>query len=544
LGGQPPPAEGLTTVPAVGAAASGPNSWLGLGALPGEHARNCPDRVAIVDGPTRLTYAQLDSRVSSLAAGLRARGLGPGSRMVWLGQNSFQILEALLAAAQLGAVLCIVNWRQTVEELTFVLDDQDPQLVLCDNRGVDERFAELQAATRPADRLWAFCDEVDRPGALSYEDLLGTGSTGPSLSEVDPNLPLLALYTAAYEGRPAAALISQLGVFVQDLAIALDVGINGEFVYLNSGPLFHVSTLMHTLSTFHMGGRNVIMRKFDPQEFCRLVQQERCTAAFLAEPIVHGILAEPACDEYDLTSLRMPPGIPAWNARITAVPTRSGGRNGYGQTEVMGLATLRSLGGPAQGSVGRPSPVVQLRVVDANGDEVAPGDAGEIVLRGPTTMLGYHRRPELNAYVQRDGWHHTRDLGRREVDGSVTFIGPLARLIKSGGENVYPVEVEGALRKHPAIADVAVIGVPDERWGQRVKAVVVVEEGGAISLEEIQAHCVQLIASYKKPTLTAVVDRLPRTANGQVDYEKIDEAYGGGGYPGHARPVTRTAAAT
>jgi long-chain acyl-CoA synthetase len=187
---------------------------------------------------------------------------------------------------------------------------------------------------------------------------------------------------------------------------------------------------------------------------------------------------------------------------------------------------------------------VQLRVVDIDGEEVAPGESGEIVLRGPTTMLGYHHRPELNSHVQRGGWHHTRDLGRRELDGSVTFIGPLARLIKSGGENVYPVEVEGTLRKHPAIADVAVIGVPDERWGQRVKAVVVVEGGGSVSLEEVQAHCTQLIASYKKPTLVALVDQLPRAANGQLDYDVIDAAHGGGGYPGHARPVTRTAAAT
>ena len=439
---------------------------LAIGALPGEHARNFPDRVAVVDGDVRLTFAELDRRVTRLASGLTAQGAGRGSRILWLGQNSYRIIEAFMAAAQIGAVLCVANWRQTVHELAFVLEDQEPAVVICHTRGVDDRFGELRASAGPAGGAWVYCDGAGDPGQLSYDDLLDDAAV-PSSGVADPGCPLLALSTAAVDGRPAAALISHHGIFIQDLVIAMDAGIDGQYVYLNSGPLFHVSTLMHTLATFHVGGTNVIMPKFEAREFCRLVEQERCTGAFLAEAIIRAILDDPACADYDLRSLRVPPRSDEWTARITAVPTRSGARTGYGQTEVMGLATLRNLGGPAIGSAGRPSPAIQLRVIDSDGAEVPAGEPGEMVLRGAPVMLGYHRRPELNARVQRGGWHHTGDLGRRERDGSVSFIGPMARLIKSGGENVYPVEVEAALRKHPGIRDAAIIGVPDSRSSRR-----------------------------------------------------------------------------
>lgn len=519
-----------------------PSAELSIGALSGEHARNFPDRCALADGDVRLSFAELDSRVTRLAGGLSARGIGPGSRILWLGQNSFRIIETLLAAAQLGAVLCVANWRQTVHELEFVLQDQDPAIIICHMHDTAGRYDELRASAAPSGTTWVYCGDSDHPGELRYDDLLA-GTASPQTSQVSPDDPLLALYTAAYDGRPAAALISHQGIFVQNLVIALDAGIDGQYVYLNSGPLFHVSTLMHTLATFHVGGTNVIMPKFDAREFCRLVEQERCTGAFVAEPIIRAILENPNCAGYDLSSLRVPPGSDRWNARVTPVPTRTGARTGYGQTEVMGLATLRNLGGPATGSAGRPSPAIQLRVVDADGAEVPPGDTGEIVLRGPTVMLGYHRRPELNDYVQRGGWHHTRDLGRRELDGSLTFIGPMARLIKSGAENVYPVEVEVVLRKHPHVQDAAVIGVPDARWGQCVKAVIVPRAGAQPSLDDLKAHCARLIASYKKPTALALVAGLPRLGDGRLDYDRIDADHGGGGYPGAGGPVTGTPAA-
>jgi long-chain acyl-CoA synthetase len=509
-------------------------AWFDVGALADENARNFPGHVAVVDGDVRLTYAELARRASELARGMHAKGVEPGSRVLWVGQNSFRILEALLAAAKCGAVLCPANWRQSPDELSFILQDQDPALVLFEGRGLEGRFDAVRSVSLSQGTIWVACDEPPKEMELAYTDLFEIGDPSPGV-DVEAGTPLLALYTAAFDGRPCAALLSHEAIFVQDLVIALEAGINGEYVYLNSGPLFHVSTIMYALATFHMGGTNVIMPKFNAQEFCRLVEVEGCTGAFLADAIIHSILGDPECGKYDLSSLRVPPSTKEWNDRITVKPSRSGARTGYGQTEVMGLATLTNPGGPATGSSGRPSPVVQLRIVDEEGDEVSDGEVGEIVLRGPTVMTSYYQRSGLNEFIQRGGWHHTRDLGRREVDGSITFIGPSGRLIKSGGENVYPVEVETALRKHSAISDVAIIGVPDPRWGQRVKAVIVLSEAREVTIEEVTQHSLQLIASYKKPTLLDVVEELPRLGDGRLDYDRIDLEHGGGGYPSSTR---------
>jgi len=209
---------------------------------------------------------------------------------------------------------------------------------------------------------------------------------------------------------------------------------------------------------------------------------------------------------------------------------------GFGQTEVNGLCTWRSIGGIGAGSHGRPFPFVQLAILDEDGHELPPGSVGEIGVRGPTVMVGYHDRPEENARRRRGSWHHTHDLGRREADGSLTFVGPKTTMIKSGVENIYPAEVETAIRAHPAVADVCVIGVPDPQWDQSVKAVVVLRDGASATEDEIIAHTRSLIASYKKPRTVVFVASLPRDASGfAVDRGAVDEAHGGGGYPGPAR---------
>jgi long-chain acyl-CoA synthetase len=198
----------------------------------------------------------------------------------------------------------------------------------------------------------------------------------------------------------------------------------------------------------------------------------------------------------------------------------------------MGLVTFLGLGQASNGSHGRPLPIVQLRIVDVAGNEVAPGQVGELVVRGPTVQVGYLNRPELNAARRLGSWYRTSDLGRREDDGSITFIGPITRLIKSGLENIYPAEVEACIAKHPGVAGVAVLGVPDAEWGQSVKAVIVPNANHAISGDEIIEHCKQRIASYKKPRFVEIVNSLPRRPDGTVDRMELDRLYGGGGYPG------------
>jgi long-chain acyl-CoA synthetase len=296
--------------------------------------------------------------------------------------------------------------------------------------------------------------------------------------------------------------------------------------------MFHLGTLMHTLATFVFGGTNAFARRVDGTELCRIIETERCTGAFLVGPIFEQILEANADGRFDLSSLRTAGGSPAWNAMTSRDESEWATRpGGYGQTEVVGMMTFSCLGADAVGTHGRTSPLLQIRIVGADDEELEVGDVGEIVTRGPTVMNGYWNRPEENGRRSAGGWHHTNDLGRREADGSITFIGPKTRMIKSAAENIYPTEVERCIAEHPAVAECAVIGVPDPKWVQSVKVIVVVQDGASLSGDDVIEHCRARIASYKKPRFVEFTDALPRDG-WVVDYDALDEAYGGGNYPG------------
>jgi long-chain acyl-CoA synthetase len=332
---------------------------------------------------------------------------------------------------------------------------------------------------------------------------------------------VLLLYTAAFDGTPNGALLTHAGIIAQNLVFMGLNRVTAQDVYLNSGPLFHIGTFWNTLVTFHAGGTNVFVRRVDVEEICKLIESERCTGAYLLPQTREQVDEANRDGRWDLSTLDARPLSPWWR--------RPGG---YGQTELVGMATYMCIGGDAIGVHGRPHPLARVRIVDEDGHERAPGEVGEIVVRGPTVMAGYHARPELTASRQRDGWHHTNDLGRREPDGSITFVGPRTMMIKSAAENIYPAEVEGCLATHPAVREAAVIGVPDPVWTQRVTAVVALHTGAAASAEEIIEHCRAHIASYKKPRTVEFVDALPRLLSGAVDRDRLDEMFGGGGYPG------------
>jgi long-chain acyl-CoA synthetase len=249
--------------------------------------------------------------------------------------------------------------------------------------------------------------------------------------------------------------------------------------------------------------------------------------------MIDGLVAANSEGTYDLSSLHFVSHSPEWDAMITVddSPWCVSKMGGYGQTEVGGMLTFLGLGIGGAGYAGRPSPLVHVRILDPAGDEVAPGEIGEICARGHSVFSGYFNRPELNAAKTAGGRHHTGDLGRREADGTITFIGPKLRMIKSANENIYPAEVERALKAHPSVADAAVIGVPDEQFGQAVKAVVVLKEGAQASEADIVEHVRGEIASYKKPKYVEFTEAVPKKGY-TPDYDALDASYGGGGYPG------------
>jgi len=494
------------------------------------HASTRPGDLGAVCGGYRLTWEALDGRVNKLANALAASGVGPGDRLLWLGQNCHRLLEGLLAAAKLGAVFCPANWRQSAAEFVFVITDSDPAVVFFQEAEIGDTLR--QARHDSGSRARWIGHDVE--GDQGYEAFLASGADDDPGGDGDERAAVLMMYTAAFTGSPNGALLSNRALVVQGSLMAQIQGVGADYVYLDCGPLFHVATFMTTLATLLAGGANVFTPRADAEELCRLIAEEHCTGAFIMPPTMDQIVELNADGRFDLSSLRGFPGKPQWTAMITVDDSPWGRRPaGYGQTEVMGLATFNALQ-PSVGTSGRPAPFVRIAVLDPDGAELGPGETGEIAVRGPTVMNGYFNRPELNEQRQAGGWHHTNDLGRIEADGSLTFIGPKTRLIKSAAENIYPTEVEGCLKSHPAVADAAVIGVPDRTWGQNVTAIVVLREGQEADAEEIIGHCRERIASYKKPKAVVFTDALPR--NGfAIDYDSLDASYGGGGYPGTGR---------
>ncbi len=493
-----------------------------------QHARSRPTALAIGDGDVRLNWRTHHDRSLRCAGALAAAGVGRGDRVLWLGQNSFRVQELLIACSHLGAMMCPANWRLSVDELAFVIDDLAPRVVFTQAAEVGDTVADaLASATHRAATVIAH--DVDD----GYERWLADASDDVVADPASDDDPVLLIGTAAFEGRPNFAMLPHRAIVSQAEVMAPLMGVTDASRYLNAGPLFHVGVFMENFATMIAGGANIFVRRVDGEDLCRAIADFACTSGYVMGPMVDAIVAANRGGRFDLSSMRGRRGNVDYDAWVHPDTSPWGLQpGGYGQTETMGMQTFNALAPPdAVGSHGRVSPLVELRVVDPDGRDVAVGDTGEIVVRGTTVMNGYWNRPELNALRSRDGWHHTNDLGRYEADGSFTFVGPKGRMLKSAAENIYPIEVEQALRAHPAVVDAAVIGVPDDVWVQSVKAIVVLREGVSAAADDLIEHCRSRIASYKKPRTIEFVDALPRVGYA-IDYDTLDAQFGGGNYPG------------
>jgi acyl-CoA synthetase (AMP-forming)/AMP-acid ligase II len=495
-----------------------------------EHARSRPDELAIVCGDVRLTWSELQSRVLAVAGALHGAGVGVGDRVLWMGQNCHRVVEIMAACAHLGAVFCPVNWRQSSTELAFVLDDAAPAVVFWQEEEVGATIRAARDAARTGTRWIQHDRDGVTPAEESLDAFLGSSTAPPPESRAEPGTAVLMIYTGAFGGHPHGALLSHRALLTVGAANAMVRGMRPDDVFLNSGPLFHLGTWMCTLAIYLQGATNVFVPRVEAELLLRAIAENRCTGAFLMPTTITDLIARQATTGSDLTSLRWPKSSPEWDALVTVDDSPWAQRpGGTGQTEVGGLVTFAALGG--EGLHGRPFPLMELRVVNPEGFDVPPGEVGEMVVRGPMVMNGYHDRPAVNAEKFRDGWYHTGDLARRHGDGSVTFIAPMSRMIKSAAENIYPAEVEACLRQHAAVRLAAVIGVPDERWAQSVKAIVVLEEGASVQPDELIDHCRATIASYKKPRFVTFVNEIPMRGFA-IDYDTLDAEHGGGGYPG------------
>ncbi|WP_405136539.1 AMP-binding protein [Nocardia sp. NBC_01388] len=500
-----------------------------LGDISREHRRSYPTGIAVVDESQRSTWPEFDDRVNRVAHALREAGVDQGDRVLWLGQTSFRVFELLGACAKIGAMVCPANWRQSGEELAFVIDDFDPKVVVWQDEEIGDAVRSARKLTERSPLWW----QHDANGDDSYEAVLAAQPDTDIWAPVDTDLPVLVIYTSAIGGRPNGSMLTHRNLLVMGLDASYATRSNHESVFLNSGPLFHIGNFQwDAIAAFIRGGTNVFVRRVEAESLLEIITREGVTSAFLLPPTILQMIQLYDSEKHVVSSLRGGPFTPMWGGLLADDTTPWGtAPGGFGQTEVSGLAVVNAHGGRGQGNSGRPSPLVRVRIVDDSGNEQPAGEPGEIIISGDVVHAGYWNRPEINENRMRDGWWHTTDLGRREPDGTIQFIGTMTRMIKSAAENIYPAEVENCLEQHPAVREAALIGVPDPQFTQSVKAVVALVEGAEVTAEQLIEHCRERIASYKKPRTVEFVTEIPRR-DGAKDYAALDEMFGGGGYPG------------
>ncbi|HYW03289.1 MAG TPA: long-chain fatty acid--CoA ligase [Gammaproteobacteria bacterium] len=496
----------------------------GIGDWLTRHAHAHPDREALVYGDTRLTSSQLDERVRRLADALAARGVRQGDRVAALMLNSNAFIETLFACARLGAIFVPINFRLSPAEIRYVLDDAGAHLVV-----YHDLFADLLAPAREGTELLHAIRVNEGAAAVAasdedYETVLAAGDPERPAAPVVQDDVHLMMYTSGTTGRPKGAMLTHGNSTWNAFNLLLHGSALGTGdTVLTVAPMFHIGGLnVHTLPAIYKGTRVVLAARFDPAATLERVQRERVTTLFLVPAMWLAISRVPDFDEYDLSSLHtlLSGGAPCPIPVIEFFQGRGlRFQEGFGMTETAPNASILDNADAVRkhGSVGKPLMHMEMRIVDESDRDVAEGETGELLVRGPNVFAGYWNRPEATREAFRGGWFHTGDLARRDDEGFYYIVDRKKDMLISGGENVYPTEVEQVLFRHPAVQEVAVVGIPDEKWGEVPMAIIVPREAGAsLTLEDVQDFCAGKLARFKIPRKVEMVEQLPRNAAGKV----------------------------
>ena len=513
---------------------------MNIGAITAKWAHLHPDREAIVDIPTsrRVTFAALDERVRRLANGLLELGLDKGDRVCVLSKNSIEFFELYYACARAGFIAQPLNWRLAPEEIVRILIDGEPAVFVCQSDfGAQRDAVREQLGGSLADLVYLEygldCDE-------SYELLVTSASSVEPQPEssVGDDDPVLILYTGGTTGLSKGALHTHKTLYTGMLNQTVAERIVPTDVYMLTGQMFHIPVALAMNYMAH--GCPVVLMNFDAQQALEIIQAEKVSAFLGITTMLNWMMAVDNFSNYDLSSLRniqygggpMPASVV--KAALDAFPCTL--IQGYGQTEGMTMTFLSqedhadAIAGihPERlNSCGREGFVTQVRVVDAQGIEVPRDNAtsGEIVIRSEANMLGYWGQPDLSAQTIKQGWMWTGDVATWDEEGYIFIVDRAKDMIISGGENIYSTQVEAAIAQHSGVLECAVIGVPDDEWGEAVKAVVVMKPGEHASEQEIIDKAKQHLASYQKPRSVDFVSELPKAPTGKILKRQLRDPY-------------------
>ncbi|SFR68047.1 Acyl-CoA synthetase (AMP-forming)/AMP-acid ligase II [Marinobacter daqiaonensis] len=495
-----------------------------------------PDKLATVYGGRRHTYREFVSRVARLAAGLRKLGLKEGDRVAILSLNSDRYAEAIYAIFWAGGVINPVNIRWSPAEIIYSLDDCDSSFLI-----VDDTFSPMVGPLREGSkslRTVIHAGDKETPADThSFEALIRDNRETDDALRSNDDLAAV-MYTGGTTGKPKGVMLSHTNLFSNGLGSQAVASMPLRSVTLHAAPTFHVAGTGLILQAVARHSTNVIIPMFEPRAVLEAIQNEKVIETFLVPTMLRMVLAHPEFDNYDLSGLQhmmygaSPMDSTLLNRARHAMPKASF-LQAYGMTELSPTVTIltkdwhtdEGFRSGKMNSAGRPLPMVEIRIVDAEDKPVPHGTRGEIVARGPVVMQGYWNKPEQTAQALRNGWMHTGDAGYMDEDGFVYVVDRIKDMIVTGGENVYSAEVEEAVLQMPGVAQCAVIGVPDEDWGERVHATVVLQEGTEMSLDDLMAHCRTLIANYKIPRSLDVRDELPLSPAGKLLKYKLREEH-------------------
>jgi acyl-CoA synthetase (AMP-forming)/AMP-acid ligase II len=493
---------------------------MNIGSLLTQNACKYPELLAIECEGRSYTYRQFNDEVNQLAHGLMAQGVTKGDKLALMMKNSDHFVFTFFAAAKIGAVAVPVNFRLTATEVQYILHQSDAAIVVCDKE-FESIIAEAKQGS--AVRLVVTVGEPETTGYYTYEKIKSTNKEEPNV-EVSEKDDLEILYTSGTTGRPKGALFDHSQIFKVGIAVVINMGIRPHEHILHLAPLFHSAQLnLFLISGVALGATHIIHRDFHPVKTLQAVQEHKITHLFAVPAMYNFLLQVPNAADYDLSTIKRvgygaAPMAPELVKKSMQLFKTDQFYNLCGLTEAGPGGILLDPEGHKNhlGKGGKPIFLTETRVVNEEGIDVLPGVIGEFIVKSPMVMKEYYKKPEETKNTLKNGWLYTGDLATIDEEGYITLVDRKKDMIISGGENVYSVEVESVLFEHPGILDAAIIGLPDEVWGEAVCAIIVPKEGAVIDEQELRSFCRQKLAGYKVPRRIFIEEQLPRNASGKV----------------------------
>ena len=504
-----------------------------LGDVLGRNARKFPNKTALMWDSGQIDYETFNLRINALANGFLKLGIIRNSTVGLLLVNGPEILETCFALFKIGAVAVPINFRLAGKEIEYILNDSDAKILVLGAEFVPT----IQGIKTGLPQVGDYIVVSDTPpkGMKSYNNIIMSNDGSETRADFSDDDDALILYTSGTTGRPKGAVMTHKSFLMNAINWVVAYGTEHDDILLCIPPLFHVAALGYALTQFYMGATIYIEKDFDPQRTWEIVGKEKITTLFLVPAMWIALLQVENKESFDTSSMRilntgaaiMP--IEIKNQILSTFPN-AGIFDCFGQTEMNGGVTILDARDALKkpGSVGVAVPNLEIRLVDNDEKDVPVGEIGEGIYRGPTVMKSYYKNPDATAEAMKGGWFHSGDLLRRDEDGYYYVVDRKKDMLISGGENIYPAEIEEVLYQHPDILEAAVIGLPDPKWGENVGAIIVPKAGKTLTAEKIIDHCKQHLAGYKKPKSVIFIDALPRSVAGKVLKTVLRDQYGKG----------------